>query len=117
MNPPEEDHVRRILGFARGWDERAPLLVHCFAGISRSSATAFMLACERNPQTPEVEIAWRLRRAAPHASPNRRLVRLADDILGRQGRMADAVEAIGDNGQAVMGRPFDLPSRYQPRPR
>jgi predicted protein tyrosine phosphatase len=112
MTPPEEGHVLSILEFGRGWDERSPLLVHCFAGISRSSATAFILACERNPHVEEEDIAWRLRRAAPHANPNRRLVRLADDILGRRGRMIGAVEAIGDNGFATMGTPFDLPARY-----
>lgn len=112
MTPPEERHVEEILAFGRGWDERAPLLVHCFAGISRSSATAFILACERNPHVPEEDIAWRMRHAAPHAYPNRRLVRLADDLLGRRGRMADAVEAIGHNGFAAMGTPFDLPARF-----
>jgi predicted protein tyrosine phosphatase len=87
--------VLQILRFGRGWDERPPLLAHCFAGVSRSSATA-----------------WRLRRAAPHADPNRRLVQLADDVLERQGRMVDAVETIGDNGFVAMGRPFDLPARF-----
>ncbi len=112
MTPPEEDHVLRILEFGRGWDEASPLLVHCFAGISRSTAAAFILACERNPETPEHDIAWRMRRAASHAYPNRRLVRLADDLLGRNGRMADAVEAIGANGWVMMGTPFDLPARF-----
>jgi predicted protein tyrosine phosphatase len=112
LTPPEEADVLRILKFARAWDERAPLLVHCHAGISRSTATAFMLACERNPDIPEAEIAWSLRRAAPHAYPNRAIVRLADDILGRRGRMADAVEAIGPSNFAVLGTAFDLPARF-----
>ncbi len=109
---PEEQHVLQILEFARGWDETSPLLVHCWAGISRSTATAFLLACERNPETPEREIAWRMRRAAAHAYPNRRIVRLADDLLGREGRMVDAVEEIGGTGYLADSSPFDLPARF-----
>jgi predicted protein tyrosine phosphatase len=112
MTPPAEGHVQQILAFGRDWPAEAPLLVHCWAGISRSTATAFMLACQRNPQAPELEIAWRLRIAAPHAYPNRQLVRLADAALARNGRMVEAVEAIGDNGLASMGRPFELPARF-----
>ncbi|MGZ6016337.1 MAG: tyrosine phosphatase family protein [Phenylobacterium sp.] len=109
---PGETHVLQILQFGQGWDESSPLLVHCWAGISRSTATAFMLACERNPETDERDIAWRLRRSAAHAYPNRRLVTLADDLLGRRGRMVDAVDAIGPNNFEIEGVPFDLPARF-----
>lgn len=112
MTPPDQSHVEQILAFGRSWDARAPLLVHCWAGISRSTATAFMLACARNPCAPELRIARSLREAAPHAYPNRQLVRLADEALGRQGRMIEAVEAMGDNGFATMGRPFELPAAF-----
>ncbi len=104
--------VDKILAFGRGWDGSQPLLVHCFAGISRSTATAFMLACARNPQAGELDIARRLRRAAPHAYPNRRLVQLADQALGRQGRMIEAIETIGVGDLSTMGRPFELPARF-----
>jgi len=109
---PEEQHVLQILAFGRDWDETSPMLVHCWAGVSRSTATAFILACERNPETPETEIAWRMRRSAGHACPNRRIVWLADDLLGRGGRMVDAVEAIGGGEAYIEGVPFDLPARY-----
>ena len=36
-----------------------------------------------------------LRKASPTATPNQHLVALADDILGRNGRMVDAIRAIG----------------------
>lgn len=109
---PDEAMVGRLIGFARDWDESAPMAVHCLAGISRSTASAFVIACERNPHASELDIAMALRRAAPHAYPNRRIVALADAILGRRGRMVKAVEAIGANNPAVMGTPFDLPARY-----
>lgn len=109
---PQADCVLRLLEFARGWDARAPMVIHCFAGVSRSTASAFAVACERNPNASEFEIAQTLRHAAPHAMPNRRIVALADDILGRGGRMVDAVDAIGVNDPARQPSPFDLPIRY-----
>src|SRR5688572_6595872 len=42
---PAPEHVDAILGFARRWDRAAPLVVHCYAGISRSSASAYIAAC------------------------------------------------------------------------
>lgn len=109
---PDGALVERILAFGRGWDASRPMLVHCWAGISRSTATAFLLACERNPDTPEATIARALRAASIHAYPNRRIVALADDLLGRQGRMVDAVEAIG-MGEFAVGFPFDLAVRHE----
>ena len=109
---PTVEMVEQVLQFAQGWDASAPMLIHCWAGISRSTASAFAIACERNPHADEHAIALALRRAAPHAYPNRRLVALADDILGRGGRMIEAVEAMGDNNSAMEGVPFDLPARH-----
>ena len=109
---PDEPLVERILAFGAGWDAEQPMLIHCWAGISRSTATAFLLACERNPETAEIRIAQALRAASRRAHPNRRIVALADDLLGRRGRMVDAVEAIGPGEAAVQNEPFELPIRY-----
>jgi predicted protein tyrosine phosphatase len=108
---PDAASVARILAFSRSWDASAPMVVHCFAGVSRSTASAFAIACERSPDIPEAQIALKLRQAASHASPNRRIVALADDLLGRRGRMVDAIEAIGVVF-APVGAPFDLPVRF-----
>jgi predicted protein tyrosine phosphatase len=109
---PDEALVSRILEFGAGWAGERPMLVHCWAGISRSTATAFVLACERNPEVPERRIAEALRAASRHAHPNRRIVGIADDLLGRRGRMVDAVAAIGPGEFAFENHPFDLPARY-----
>ena len=37
---PSEEVVRQLLEFGRGWDEAAPMLIHCWAGSSRSTPTA-----------------------------------------------------------------------------
>jgi predicted protein tyrosine phosphatase len=109
---PDEASVQRLLEFTRSWDASAPMVVHCYAGISRSTASAFVVACDRNPEVAELRIALVLRRLASHAFPNRRIVALADDILARGGRMVDAVDAIGGNNFAATGTPFDLPAAY-----
>lgn len=108
---PDAAMVEEVLAFGRDWDAAAPMLIHCWAGISRSTASAFAIACARDPRADELEIALNMRRASPSAFPNRRIVALADDILGRQGRMIDAVEAMGGNGFVVEGVPFELPVR------
>jgi len=108
---PDAAMVERVLAFARGWGGETPMVVHCWAGISRSTASAFAIACERNPHADELEIALAMRRASPTAFPNRRIVALADDILDRRGRMLEAVEAMGGNSFAVEGVPFDLAAR------
>ena len=111
---PDAGTVQAILDFGATWDGAAPLLVHCWAGISRSTATAFTLACERNPGVDERRIAEALRQASRTAKPNRRIVALADDMLGRGGRMVDAADAIGLGDSAYEGEPFELPIRYAP---
>ena len=109
---PSADLVHRLLAFGRAWDARTPMIVHCWAGISRSSASAFILACDRNPDADERLIAMRMRRAAKHAYPNRKIIALADDILGRRGRMVDAVEAMGDYEYSGYGVPFDFAAAH-----
>jgi predicted protein tyrosine phosphatase len=109
---PEAAMVEQALAFARGWDAAAPMIVHCWAGISRSTATAFAIVCERNPHADELKIALAMRRASPSAFPNRRIVALADAILGRRGRMLQAVEAMGGNGFVTEGVPFELAARH-----
>jgi predicted protein tyrosine phosphatase len=92
---PGEEHVAALIRFVRDWDRRAPLVVHCFMGISRSTASAYASVCALNPQRNEASIAQALRRASPTATPNIRIVSLADRLLGRDGRMVAAIEAIG----------------------
>src|SRR5512135_3839581 len=55
---PGEEHVKRLIDFVGTWDRAAPMVVHCFAGISRSTAGAFVAACTLNPGRDEQQIAW-----------------------------------------------------------
>jgi predicted protein tyrosine phosphatase len=105
---PDEEHVTGLLTFVRRWDRRTPMVVHCYAGISRSTASAFTAVCALNPHRDEVSIAQALRLASPTATPNMRIVSLADQLLGRNGRMVAAIETIGRGEIAVEGTPFRL---------
>ena len=93
--PPARAHIDQLLTFARGWDAKQPLLIHCWAGISRSMASAYTILCDRLGPGREIEIARAMRTRAPHAQPNRLLVRHADDALGRGGRMVVALNSMG----------------------
>ena len=85
--PPGEEHVARLVEFVEAWDRQRPMVIHCWAGISRSTAGAFVAMCLIDPERPEAEIAEEIRRQAPSATPNLRLVALADGLLRREGRM------------------------------
>jgi predicted protein tyrosine phosphatase len=96
---PQPEHVERLVAFVRRWPRETALVVHCYAGVSRSSAAAFVALCALNPESDERAIAAALRAASPTASPNIRIVTIADQMLARDGRMIRAIEAIGQGDE------------------
>lgn len=107
---PAEHHVHSLIEFVDGWTGAAPLLVHCIAGISRSTAAALIALAMKSAESEE-EAALRLRAVAPHAQPNRRMVALADALLGRNGRLQRAREAMGPAVPMLCGPLVSLPVR------
>ena len=105
---PSENHVAQVLDFVRNWDRNAPMVIHCYAGISRSTASAFTAICALNPSRDEGSIARQIRALSPSAYPNRLIVTLADKALKRNGRMVRALDDIGPGSMTVEGRPFRL---------
>ena len=105
---PELEHVEELIAFVRRWPRETALVVHCYAGISRSTAAAFVSVCALAPQRDENAVALALRRASPTATPNPRIVAIADAVLGRNGRMIAAVAAIGSGMLAAEALPFRL---------
>ena len=105
---PRAADAERLIDFFRTWDRQDPMLVHCWAGISRSTAAAYTALCMFRPDADEEDLAFELRRASPSATPNRLIVSLADEALGRQGRMVSAIEKIGRGADAFEGTPFVL---------
>jgi predicted protein tyrosine phosphatase len=105
---PNESHVETLLDFVRKWDQAEPLLIHCWAGVSRSTAAAFIAACALRPQHDEALIARAVRTNSPTATPNPRMIAIADAKLGRNGRMVAAIEKIGRGRNCFEGAPFAL---------
>ncbi len=104
-----------MISFARRWwrvaqaGRAGPLLVHCWFGISRSPAAAYVMQCALRPAADEMAIARELRSLAPWATPNAHLVALADSLLGRNGRMQRAIAALGRGREASSGEVVHWP--------
>jgi predicted protein tyrosine phosphatase len=105
---PDHATIQAVINFGRTCRADQPLLVHCWAGISRSTAAAYVIACALDGSGNEGDRAMALRQASPQATPNRLMVALADEILGRSGRMVRAIEAIGRGVEAAEGSLFRL---------
>lgn len=69
---------------------------------------SFSAVCALAPERDELDIARAMRAVSPTATPNLRIVRHADALLGRGGRMVAAVEAIGRGVERPEGVPFYL---------
>lgn len=106
---PQESHVEKIIEFALAWDQSAPLLIHCWMGVSRSPAAALIAALALVPDADDEVVARRLRQASPFATPNARLIEIGDRVLGRNGRLVAAVRGIGRGADANGNAPFVLP--------
>ncbi|WP_105373727.1 tyrosine phosphatase family protein [Neorhizobium huautlense] len=111
---PSEAHVERLIAFVRDWDQSAPILIHCWMGVSRSPAAAVITALALHPEEDDFELAGRLRKAAPHATPNSRLIEIGDHMLGRNGRLITAVKGIGRGAETDGRAAFVLPLQAAP---
>ena len=89
---PSEASTRFILQQADKLFERDLVYVHCRAGVSRSTAAAFMLRCALHSPGMEPECWEETLQDRPIARPNRAMVRYADKILSRNGRMVSCLE-------------------------
>jgi predicted protein tyrosine phosphatase len=105
---PGEHHVRRLIEFVQAWDRSAPIVIHCFAGISRSTASAYIATLALDPSRDPYELAAELRHKSPSATPNPRLIAFADTILGHDGAMIEAIKGIGRGADTFQGEPFSL---------
>jgi predicted protein tyrosine phosphatase len=105
---PRASDAVQLVAFIRNWNRDQPLLIHCWAGISRSTASAFAALCILRPEADEMDLAQELRVASPSATPNSLITAQVDELLKRDGRMSRAVEAIGRGADAFEGSPFIL---------
>jgi predicted protein tyrosine phosphatase len=113
---PSEAHVTGLIGFVRDWDQSAPLIIHCWMGVSRSPAAAAITILALQPDQDDFALAGRLRRAAPHATPNSRLIEIGDRLLGRGGRLVEAMKSIGRGAETDGRASFSIEINDQPSP-
>ena len=89
---PEPEHIQQALTFARETD--GPLLIHCRAGVSRSTAIALAIAADRLGAGNERQACEWLLETYPLAQPNRLIVFLADQLLALKQQLLDAYMGI-----------------------
>lgn len=109
------DQVAALLDFAAAWPGAVPLLIHCWAGVSRSPAAAYAVACLIEGPARAAVLAARLRAAAPFATPNARVTALADARLGGGGALERAIRDIGRGAETATGAVFTLDVSPQAR--
>lgn len=102
---PQRADVERVLQFGRGLlaepRPSAHLLVHCYAGISRSTASMILMLAQARPDRPAAEAMAQVQQIRPQAWPNLRIIEIGDAILGRNG---DIVSAVRRHYGTVLGQ-------------
>jgi len=91
---PQKPDVDAILAFGRDAGNVSHLLIHCHAGLSRSTAAMLMILAQAHPRETEEAIVDRLLEIRPQAWPNSRMIGFADERLGRKGRLMAAIGRI-----------------------
>lgn len=93
---PSQGDVERLLEFGRelGTAPDAHLLVHCHAGVSRSTAAAALILAQAAPERPAHAVFEAIIRMRPRAWPNLRILEFGDRLLGRNGEILAAVPAV-----------------------
>lgn len=93
---PRRQDVERLLAFGRRLAKNPAavhLLVHCHAGVSRSTAAATVLLAQARPTAPAEAALAAVAERRPHAWPNLRLIELGDGLLARRGELVAAARA------------------------
>ena len=106
---PQVEHLEALITFGTTWNKAGPLIIHCYAGVSRSTAAALTILCLYN-QGREEKAAQVLRERAPHAQPNQLMIAIADRLLRCDGRLVNAVNTFGPAQILGLGSLVKLPA-------
>ena len=89
---PERQDVEDLLTFGRDLIQArgTHILVHCHAGVSRSTAAATLILAQARPDRPAEEALLAVARQRQRAWPNLRILELGDALLGRRGEIIEA---------------------------
>jgi predicted protein tyrosine phosphatase len=94
--PPARADVERLLAFGHELSDTpgSHLLIHCHAGVSRSTASAALILAQARPDRSARDTLDAVAQLRPRAWPNLRMLEFGDDLLGRNGEIVAAVAAI-----------------------
>ena len=96
--PPQPADVEKVLAFGRDLQAdpaaTAKLLVHCHAGISRSTASMALILAQAKPDMPADAILQGILGIREKAWPNLRILEMGDALLGRGGSLPAAAAAL-----------------------
>lgn len=87
--PPRPGQVLEVLEFTKNLQPTDRVLVHCHAGVSRSTAMAIGILCQHG-MTPAAALAH-VRSIRPQLWPNTLIIGYLDDILGLKGELLTVV--------------------------
>jgi predicted protein tyrosine phosphatase len=98
---PEMQDVQQVLDYAESCQQASQvqpvhLLVHCMAGVSRSTAAAYAMISSMFGEGREHDALKHILEIRPQASPNPLMVKHADAILKRNGKMLEAIKRLRD---------------------
>ena len=84
---PERWHLEQVARFLAGLPTQNlefSLHVHCYAGVSRSTAVASFVLASLTLRLNDAQIVRQVLAARPQAVPNQLLLKHADELLGRK---------------------------------
>jgi predicted protein tyrosine phosphatase len=98
MIAPRHEHVAALLSFGCRLLEEPQadvhLLIHCHAGVSRSTASMALILAQTLPDSAAGRIFEEVLRIRPQAWPNLRILELGDAQLNRRGELVAAAAGI-----------------------
>ena len=89
--PPNKEHTDSIIKFSSSWNQKNPIVIHCWCGVSRSMATATYLMCSLDSSNIERNIRY-IRSIAPHANPNKLMLSFYEKILNTKGKISSTFD-------------------------
>ena len=94
---PTEEQVRTVLEFSKDLDDDASLVIHCLAGISRSTAIALAILVQKHGVHKIKECVDSLLDIRPQAYPNPIIIKYADKLLGADGALIEEVKGLNSS--------------------
>lgn len=95
--PPSRDDIEKLIEFYNAYilsHENPEVLIHCLAGVSRSSAAALILMRILWKEKTIQELYTNLKEIKSNVSPNKRMIMFADEILSLEGKFIQGLEEI-----------------------